>query len=75
MVHILAILLKNVERENFDKPLDKHRIHWCFTPSKNFIKLGACRPKVSMHLVSRNHFHAAKVCVCVCVCVHPQGHK
>ena len=22
-----------------------------------------------VHLVSRNHFRAAKVCVCVCVCV------
>ena len=34
-------------------------------------KPGARRPQAGVRLVSRNHFHAAKVrmCVCVCVCV------
>ena len=40
-------------------------------------KPGARQPQAGVRLVSRNHFHAAKVCVCVCVCVcvHPRGYK
>ena len=39
--------------------------------SKCLFKPGACRPVAGVCLVSRNHFHAAKVCVCVYVCVCP----
>ena len=36
------------------------------TKNRRLFKPGACRPQAGMCLVSRNHFHAAKVCVCVC---------
>ena len=43
----------------------------------SLLNIGIFKPgtrwPAGMSLVSRNHFHATKVCVCVCV--HPRGHK